>query len=287
MVEGSKVDWAAHANDPVGMVTEFLAFDRACKVALDFARKDGNTAVLILPDHGNSGISIGLNRMYGYDKLTKDQLFGNVLKYQKTSEGLANILNGAENSQVTDIVKKYTQIELSREQLGLIDHARDYIKSPVPREQRNIGPNLNYLLAKIMTDSTCFGFTTTGHTGEEVFMASYHPKNTRPTGVLFNFEINDYLCKLLKIENKLPVLTSAYFARHTEVFKGMSFSSDTTLVSKHPVLTIKNGDKTLKITDDSNVVNMNGKDIQISTVVVYVDKNQTFYLPVSLSDLLK
>jgi len=24
MVEGSQVDWAAHANDPVGIVTEFL-----------------------------------------------------------------------------------------------------------------------------------------------------------------------------------------------------------------------------------------------------------------------
>ncbi len=29
MIEGSKVDWAAHANDPVGMATEFLGFDRA------------------------------------------------------------------------------------------------------------------------------------------------------------------------------------------------------------------------------------------------------------------
>ena len=39
MVEGSKVDWAAHSNDPVGMATEFLAFDRACGVALEFERE--------------------------------------------------------------------------------------------------------------------------------------------------------------------------------------------------------------------------------------------------------
>jgi alkaline phosphatase len=138
-----------------------------------------------------------------------------------------------------------------------------------------------------MTDSTCFGFTTNGHTGEEVFMAAYHPKNTIPTGVIYNVEINDYLCKLLKIENKLPELTSKYFARHTDVFRDMNFSSDTTLPSKHPVLTVQNEGNTLKITDDSNVVNLNGKDIQINSVVVYVDKNQTYYLPESLSDLLK
>ena len=67
MVEGSKVDWAAHGNDPVGMATDFLAFDRACGAALEFARKNGETAVVILPDHGNSGISLGRRSCTGYD----------------------------------------------------------------------------------------------------------------------------------------------------------------------------------------------------------------------------
>lgn len=39
MVEGSKVDWAAHANDPAGMAGDIVAFDNAVKVALDFAKK--------------------------------------------------------------------------------------------------------------------------------------------------------------------------------------------------------------------------------------------------------
>jgi len=287
MVEGSKVDWAAHANDPVGMITEFLAFDRACKVALDFARKAGKTAVLILPDHGTSGISIGVGSLPGYDKLTKDQLFGNVFKYKRTAEGLAALLNAAENSQAREIVRKYTQIVLTDEQLGWIDHTRDYDKSPIPKDKRSRGPYLNHLLAKLMTDSTCFGFTSKGHTGEEVFMAAYHPKNTIPNGVRLNVEINDYLCSLLKLENKLPGLTSSYFAKHTDVFRGMTFSSDTTSASKHPVLTVQNGNNILKVTDDSNVINLNGNEIQLNSVVVYVDKNQTYYLPVNLSDLLK
>lgn len=37
MVEGGKVDWAAHANDPVAVTSAILAFDRAVKVSLDFA----------------------------------------------------------------------------------------------------------------------------------------------------------------------------------------------------------------------------------------------------------
>ena len=31
MVEGSKVDWAAHANDPIGIISDVLAFDDAVK----------------------------------------------------------------------------------------------------------------------------------------------------------------------------------------------------------------------------------------------------------------
>lgn len=63
MVEGSKVDWAANANDPAGIIGEYLAFDKAVGKAIEFAKKDGNTTVVILPDHGNSGFSIGRNGM--------------------------------------------------------------------------------------------------------------------------------------------------------------------------------------------------------------------------------
>ena len=62
MVEGSQVDWAAHANDPVGIITEFLAFDEAVGKVMDFARSNGETAVIVLADHGNSGFTIGTSR---------------------------------------------------------------------------------------------------------------------------------------------------------------------------------------------------------------------------------
>lgn len=70
MVEGSQVDWAAHANDAATMINEYLAFDEAVGKVIEFAKKDGNTAVVILADHGNSGFSIGSRECPGYDKLS-------------------------------------------------------------------------------------------------------------------------------------------------------------------------------------------------------------------------
>ncbi|MDN5294465.1 MAG: hypothetical protein PWP44_1462 [Thermacetogenium sp.] len=48
MVEESKIDWAAHANDPVGVISDILAFDNAVKAALDFAKKDKQTVLLLI-----------------------------------------------------------------------------------------------------------------------------------------------------------------------------------------------------------------------------------------------
>jgi alkaline phosphatase len=59
MVEGSQVDWAGHNNDPIYMVTDFLAFDDAVKAACDFAEEDGRTLVLAYPDHNTGGMKIG------------------------------------------------------------------------------------------------------------------------------------------------------------------------------------------------------------------------------------
>lgn len=59
LVEGSKVDWAAHKNDPVGMISEVLSFDEAVQKALQFAKKDQQTLVIAVADHGNSGLTMG------------------------------------------------------------------------------------------------------------------------------------------------------------------------------------------------------------------------------------
>lgn len=287
MVEGSKVDWAAHANDPIGMITDFLAFDKACKAAFDFAMRDGQTAVIVVPDHGNSGISIGTKRLSGYDKLSKEQLFGNLLSMQRTAEGLAELLNKADASQLVDLVRTYAGIELTAAQQEKIHQSSDYRHSALSRESRRKNPNLQYTLADILAQTAGIGFTTNGHTGEEVLLAAWHPEHTLPTGVLLNVEVNDYLCQVLGLQDSLPIMTERYFTPHTRLFEGMRVQVDTTTDKDHPILVVKNKRQELRLKDDSSVAYLNGKPIPLSTVVVYMDKNKTFYLPKAVADLVK
>lgn len=53
-VEGASIDKVAHNADPCGQIGETVDFDEAVQAALAFAKKDGNTTVLVTADHGQT-----------------------------------------------------------------------------------------------------------------------------------------------------------------------------------------------------------------------------------------
>ena len=135
MVEGSKVDWAAHANDPVAMATEFLAFDKAVAVALDYAQRDGNTIVLVTADHGNSGMSIGRVDK-GYARLTLDELIMPLTRFRYSSVELGRKTSQTALSHLADSLYLWTSIRPSDEELAEINAVEDYAYSTLSAEQR-------------------------------------------------------------------------------------------------------------------------------------------------------
>lgn len=61
MAEGARIDHAAHASDVNGVYLEMAEFDAALERALDFAKKDGNTLVIVLADHETMGLAMNEN----------------------------------------------------------------------------------------------------------------------------------------------------------------------------------------------------------------------------------
>ncbi|MFT4635163.1 MAG: alkaline phosphatase [Arenicella sp.] len=58
VVEGSQIDWGGHANDLDYTISELYDFDNAVGEAIKFAKKDGNTLVLITADHETGGLTL-------------------------------------------------------------------------------------------------------------------------------------------------------------------------------------------------------------------------------------
>ncbi len=58
MVEGARIDTAGHSNSSAEMIGDLLAFDQAVGLALDFARANSATLVLVTADHETGGFAV-------------------------------------------------------------------------------------------------------------------------------------------------------------------------------------------------------------------------------------
>lgn len=58
-VEGASIDKQDHAANPCAQIGETVDLDEAVQVALDFARQDGNTLVVVTADHAHASQIIG------------------------------------------------------------------------------------------------------------------------------------------------------------------------------------------------------------------------------------
>lgn len=58
MVEGSQIDWGGHNNDAEYLIEEVLDFDKTLGVALDFAKENGETLIIVTADHETGGFTL-------------------------------------------------------------------------------------------------------------------------------------------------------------------------------------------------------------------------------------
>lgn len=255
MVEGSKVDWAAHANDPVGIVSDVFAFDRACKVALDFAAKDKNTIVIVVTDHGNSGFSIGDKSTTGsYDKTPYTAFYQPILKATRTGEGLEAFI-AADKSNIKEVVAKYYGIsDLSDDEVAAISKAAPGA--------------LNAVVGPMMATRAKIGFTTGGHTGEDVVLSVYDPSGNRPTGVIDNTDIAKYIERSLGVD--LAATTDRLFVEAESAFaaKKAEVSVDATTDPANVRLVVKKGTVELAIVQNRDYAIVKG--LPKTTKGVYV-----------------
>jgi alkaline phosphatase len=178
MVEGSQVDWGDHANDPYYALTDFLAFDSAVQVAMDFAARDSHTLLIACPDHNCGGMTIGSETSpVAYDETQLDDLLGPLRRMKLTSTGIMREL-GADSSpaNLRGQVEKWWGVAMADSELARV------------RELSSGGMDLNHALSEVFSRfHTVIGWTAHGHTGEDVPLWAFGPG--RPTGLLDNTQL--------------------------------------------------------------------------------------------------
>ena len=58
MIEGSQIDWAGHNNSEDSLISEMIDFDNVVGSVLEYAKKNGETLVVITGDHETGGYTL-------------------------------------------------------------------------------------------------------------------------------------------------------------------------------------------------------------------------------------
>ncbi|KON86390.1 alkaline phosphatase [Sporosarcina globispora] len=187
MVEGSQIDWAAHDNDIVGAMSEMDDFEKAFKAAIEFAKKDKHTLVVATADHSTGGFTIGADGIYNW--------FSEPIKAAKrTPDFMAQeIANGAD---VEATLKKYIDqnvLALTTEEIQSVKDAA------VTKKVLDIDNAIEVIFNK----RSHTGWTTGGHTGEDVPVFAYGPASEKFAGQINNTDIAKNVFDVLKYDIKI------------------------------------------------------------------------------------
>lgn len=206
MVEGARIDHAAHANDAAGILWEQLAFDDAIGVALDFQARNPETLVIVTSDHGNA--NPGLNGM-GPSYTESTACFRRVSQARGTFAALRRAARFEINSGVrlspawmAQAVKEMSGYEPSRDEAGQLLAALE--EKPV-RELSVQQAGFYGLLGQILGNWQGVGWTGVTHTADWVMLAACGPGSAVFRGLLRNEEFFERLTDLWGIGFRNPV----------------------------------------------------------------------------------
>lgn len=179
MVEGSQIDWAGHDNDIVGAMSEMEDFAKAFKAAIDFAKKDGHTLVVATADHSTGGLTLGKDGEYNF--------FVDPIKAAtRTPDFMAAQI--AKGASVEETLKKYLKLELTTKEIQSVKDA----------SQNTDVTEIDNAIEAIINNRSFTGWTTGGHTGEDVPVYAYGPGSDRFSGLIDNTDNAKVIFDILK-----------------------------------------------------------------------------------------
>ncbi len=193
MVEGGKIDWACHGNDPATAFEEVIDMDNAVKVAYEFYKKHPKeTLIVVTADHETGGLGLGTGKYalnlkaLTHQKQSQDELSKAVsdLRREKnnkvTWEDMKELLSGR--------MGFWTELPLTWEQEKALrdEFESSFVKNKTVFEETLYSKSepIAACAKKIMSQIAMVGWTSSNHTasyvpvyaigaGAELFVGKY------------------------------------------------------------------------------------------------------------------
>nr|CAG8518330.1 10413_t:CDS:10 [Entrophospora candida] len=186
MIEGSRIDMAAHTNDPAAHVHEILEYHNTITHVKQYVKNHPGT----VSDHETGGLSLARQispeyPVYGWypDVLTKVKSSSFVL-----SEKIVNY-SGADRAEYIE--------KLIESDLGITDYTQSDIDF---LNQRQHKPNYEAFLANMTSYRAQLGWATHGHSAVDVNLYAYGDNVEALYGNHENTDIGDFIVDYLDLD---------------------------------------------------------------------------------------
>lgn len=203
MVEGGKIDWACHSNDPATVFEEVIDMDQAVKVAYDFyKRHPKETLIVISADHETGGLGMGTGRYelnlkaLANQKQSTDELSRSITDLRKEGRTSWDDVK----SLLSEKMGFWTVLPLSWEQEKTLFNA--YGESMVkgnPKFEESLYSRTEPLASaakRVMSQIAMIGWTSGGHSGGYVPLFVIGPGSEKFQGKRNNIDIPNTIRKV-------------------------------------------------------------------------------------------
>jgi len=187
MIEGGRIDHAAHRNDAAGVIHDTLAFDAAVGVALDFARKNPDTLLIVTADHETGGMAL-----IGHSKTSKEYAGMDLAAIQKITASF-EVISGEFGKNPTPqkiqkVVKDYMDIQITDDEAKTV--ANDTIRKLDPA---NYSYPYLHSLAFVLRPYLRVGWGSQTHTASPLYAFGIGPGSEKLTGLVHNTQLFDIM----------------------------------------------------------------------------------------------
>lgn len=224
MIEGGRVDHAAHANDAAAALWDQLAFDDALGVALDFTKDRDDTLIIVTTDHGNS--NPGLNNMpasAGGSDACFQRLAGFRASYEAMRSDLKN-QSQPDAAFLQQLLKQHTQLDIADKDVQALHRI---LQRQDIGELNQQHANLTGALGQILGNHTGIGWTGVTHTADYANLTAVGPGATLFQGFGRNVDAFAHITQLCDIDHVNPRAKQSNPWRSAQASPGPVYGLDT------------------------------------------------------------
>ena len=204
MVEGGKIDWACHSNDPVSVFEEVIDLDNAVRVAYEFYKKHPKeTLIVVTADHETGGMGLGIGKYELHlksllnQKQSQDLLSKAITDLRKDKAGKASW------NEIKDLLTEkmgfWKELPLTWEQEKMLrdEYEQSFVKNKVVFEESLYARTepLAAAARKVMSQIAMVGWTSSSHTAGYVPVFAIGAGADLFTGKMDNTEIPKRIAK--------------------------------------------------------------------------------------------